>query len=446
MRPGKKRTIGRSAKGPSPVEAIRHKDTRVNIPTRELRDFVKDGEAAPKTLLYPRDASLAPQLVWKGKDEQDRQDLAVPVVPIYIQEKIHPQALVENLRDTAKKGEPEPELSLFADFNGIMEFDKKVDFYHHEGHWSNRLILGDYLLVMSSLAEKEGLKGKVQCIYFDPPYGIKFGSNWQVSTRKQEVKDGRPADVTRQPEQIRAYRDTWERGIHSYLSYLRDRLSVARELLTETGSVFVQIGDQNAHLVRSILDELFGSENHVSTISIRKLAGVESTLLPATTDFVLFYAKDLSRVKYRQLFSEKTDESTAAERYDQVRLAGGAVRAMTALEKNGQEPLPPNARRFQLDNVTSDEFRPDTTVEIEAFSKRYHPGSTLHWKTSVDGMKRLQWAGRLAETGQGKLRYVRLLEDFPASPLGNLWYDISGAVQSRSDPKIYVVQTSTALV
>src|SRR6266550_4364499 len=164
-KPPKKRSIGGSAKGPTPVDSIRHKDTRVNIPTHELRDFVRDDETAPKALLYPRDPSLDPQLVWKGKDEQDRQDLEVPVVPIYIQEKVHPQALVENLRDTAKKGEPEPELSLFAYFNGITEFDKKVDFYHHEGHWSNRMILGDSLLVMSSLAEKEGLKGKVQCIY-----------------------------------------------------------------------------------------------------------------------------------------------------------------------------------------------------------------------------------------------------------------------------------------
>src|SRR2546425_3342378 len=263
-----------------PVEAIRHQDKRVNIPTHELRDFVKDDEAAPKTLLYPRDPSLDPQVVWKGKDEQDRHDLEIPVVPIYIQEKIHPQALVENLRDTAKKGEPEPELALFADFNGITEFDKKVDFYHHEGHWSNRMILGDSLLVMSSLAEKEGLKGKVQCIYFDPPYGIKFGSNWQVSTRKREVKDGKVEDATRQPEQGRAFRDTWKLGIHSYLAYLRDRLVLARDLLTETGSIFVQIGDENVHLVRNVLDEVFGSENFCSLITFAKTTGQTDDLLP----------------------------------------------------------------------------------------------------------------------------------------------------------------------
>ncbi len=267
------------------IEAIRHKDTRANIPTEELRDFVAEDEQAPKKILYPRDPSLDPQLVWKGKDEQDSQDLEVPVVPIYIQEKIQPQALIQDLlRRTSSSKSPRPlggegqgegarepaasytvQPDLFADFNGLPEdFDKRVDFYQHLGHWSNRMILGDSLLVMTSLAEKEGLKGKVQAIYFDPPYGIKFGSNWQVSTRKRDVKDGKAADATRQPEQIRAFRDTWKLGIHSYLAYLRDRLLVARELLTETGSIFVQIGDENVHLVRCVLDEIFGSPNFIA--------------------------------------------------------------------------------------------------------------------------------------------------------------------------------------
>src|SRR3989338_11040837 len=258
--------------GPTPIEAIKHKESRINIPTEELRDFVADEEQAPKRMLYPRDQSLDPQLVWKGKDEQDASPLEVPLVPVYIQEKVPPQALVENLRQTAKAGEPEPELTLFSDFNGMgdADFDKKVDFYHHDQHWSNRMILGDSLLVMTSLAEKEGLKGKVQTIYFDPPYGIKFGSNWQVSTRKRDVKDGKVEDATRQPEQIRAFRDTWKLGVHSYLSYLRDRLIGMRDLLTESGSIFVQIGDENVHLVRSVLDEVFGSENFCSLITFRK--------------------------------------------------------------------------------------------------------------------------------------------------------------------------------
>jgi adenine-specific DNA-methyltransferase len=235
-------TKAKPAKTPrSEVDSIRHKDKRANIPTEELRDFVADEEKSPKKLLYPRDPSLDPQLVWKGKDEQDAQDLAVPVVPVYIQEKIHPVALIENLR--TKKAQAE----LFADFNGI-EFEQYIDFYHHGQSWTNRMILGDSLLVMASLAEKEGLRGKVQTVYMDPPYGIKFGSNWQVSTRKRDVKDGKAQDLTRQPEQVRAFRDTWELGIHSYLAYLRERLVVAREMLTDTGSVFVQIGDENAHL------------------------------------------------------------------------------------------------------------------------------------------------------------------------------------------------------
>jgi adenine-specific DNA-methyltransferase len=193
--------MAKRPKSSTEITSIRHKgNTRVNIPTEELRDFMAEDEKAPEAMLYPRDPSLDPQLVWKGKDEQDTAALEVPVVPIYIQEKVHPQALIENLRDTARAGEQEPELTLFSDFNGMGDanFDKKVDFYHHDQHWSNRMILGDSLLVMTSLAEKEGLKGKIQMIYFDPPYGIKFGSNWQVSTRKRDVKDGKVEDATRQ--------------------------------------------------------------------------------------------------------------------------------------------------------------------------------------------------------------------------------------------------------
>src|SRR5229473_2820275 len=218
----------KNATAPKKIESIRHQDKRANIPTEELRDFVADDEETPTTMLYPRDPSLDPQLVWKGKDEQDREDLAVPAVPIYIQEKIHPQAIIEELRLQAKREKPEAQMDLFGDFNGI-EWEDLVDFYRHEQSWTNRLILGDSLLVMNSLAEKEGLKGKVQMIYMDPPYGIKFGSNWQVSTRKRDVKDGSTADLTRQPEQVRAFRDTWRLGIHSYLSYLRDRLTVAHQ-------------------------------------------------------------------------------------------------------------------------------------------------------------------------------------------------------------------------
>ena len=284
-------------KKPKEVESLKHKDKRKNIPTEELRDFVAEDEEKPPVVLYPRDPSLDPQLVWKGKDEQDAEDLAVPAVPIYIQEKIQPQAIIEDLRKETVSGKPR-QADLFADFNGLPEdFADRVDFYHHEANWSNRMILGDSLLVMTSLAEKEGLKGKVQMIYIDPPYGIKFGSNWQVSTRKRDVRDGRAQDTTRQPEQIRAFRDTWELGIHSYLAYWRDRLVAARELLTDSGSIFVQIGDENVHLVRGVLDEVFGADNLCSQIALWKTSGATSALLPSVCDYILWYAKEVGRVK-----------------------------------------------------------------------------------------------------------------------------------------------------
>ncbi len=266
-------------------------DTRPNIPTAELESFARPEEKKPTIVRYPRDPTLDPQLVWKGKDEQDSHDLEVPAVPIYIQETIDPLALVEELRAESEGRRSEQQLGFFAPYSDLT-FQEKVEFYRHPGKWSNRMILGDSLLVMTSLAEKEGLKGQVQTIYIDPPYGIKFGSNWQVSTRKRDVKDGKDTDLTRQPEQVRAYRDTWELGIHSYLAYLRDRLAVARELLTESGSVFVQIGDQNVHLVRGLLDEVFGADNFVTEIAFRKVAAVSSPMarvnaLAGTADYVV---------------------------------------------------------------------------------------------------------------------------------------------------------------
>ena len=288
----------------TPIEANVHKDRRTNIPTEELRGFVTDDENKPKKILYPRDPSLDPQLVWKGKDEQDSQDLEVPAVPIYIQEKIHPKYLIEELRSQSQKDKPESQFNFFSDFNGI-DFEQMVEFYRHDQKWSNRMILGDSLLVMTSLAEKEGMKGKVQMIYIDPPYGINFGSNWQASTRRRDVKDGSKDDTTRQPEQIKAFRDTWKLGIHSYLAYLRDRLVVTRDLLTETGSVFIQIGDENVHLVRNLLDEVFGSENFCAQIVFRKTSAQTSDTLALVSDYIIWYAKNKDSVKYHQLFELK---------------------------------------------------------------------------------------------------------------------------------------------
>jgi adenine-specific DNA-methyltransferase len=425
------------------VESIRHKDKRANIPTEELRDFVADEELAPKTILYPRDPSLDPQLVWKGKDEQDRADLAVPVVPIYIQEKIHPQAIIDALPRTEK---PEDnQINLFADFNGgPKEFENKVDFYHHEQNWTNRMILGDSLLVMTSLAEKEGLKGKVQTVYFDPPYGIKFGSNWQVSTRKRDVKDGKAEDATRQPEQVRAFRDTWKLGIHSYLSYLRDRLVAARELLTETGSVFVQISEENLHLVRCVLEEVFGSENFVSQISYATTGGFDTVTLSRIGDYLLWFAKDKSIVKYRQVFVDKGSVlEQEKSKYDHLELMDGMRRGISKTDhSNG---IPSGARVFRLDNMYG-QGSADEPTPFEFEGKVYNPPTNNHWKPNYpDGLQRVACANRIRVTGNS-LAYVRFLDDLAVQPINNTWTDISGTVQSRSEGKIFVVQTSTSIM
>ncbi|RJP68517.1 MAG: site-specific DNA-methyltransferase [Candidatus Abyssobacteria bacterium SURF_17] len=431
---------------PTPIESVKHKDKRANIPTEELRDFVAEYEKSPKTVLYPRDPSLDPQLVWKGKDEQDAQPLEVPAVPIYIQEKIKPSAIIEDVRRVGANGSsPEPQLGLFEDFNGI-KFEDLVDFYTHKDgvNWSNRMILGDSLFVMTSLAEKEGLKGKVQMIYMDPPYGIKFGSNWQVSTRKRDVKDGKVEDATRQPEQIKAFRDTWELGIHSYLAYMRDRLVVARELLTETGSIFVQIGDENVHLVRCLMDEVFGSDNCTGMIAFATTTGRGSTLLGQICDYLIWYAKDRERVKYRQMYSEKERGEPGAARYDNVELPDGTRRRLTPAEKATPSLVPAGSRFFSTDQITSAGETATGSGPVEFNGRIFQCPSGLHWKTTVDGMARLMKCNRIVAEGN-LLRYVRFIDDFPVNPLNSVWLDIGG-VQSRTDPKIYVVQTSATAI
>lgn len=390
----------------TPITSTRHADKRTNIPTEELRDFVSDEEKTPKTMLYPRDPSLDPQLVWKGKDEQDQQPLEVPAVPIYIQEKISPQAIIENVRSQAKTVEPD-QLSLFSDFNNI-NFEDLVDFYHHEQNWTNRMILGDSLLVMTSLAEKEALKGQVQMIYMDPPYGIKFGSNWQVSTRKRDVKDGKVDDLTRQPEQIKAFRDTWELGIHSYLSYMRDRLTVARELLTENGSIFVQIGDENVHLLRSVLDEVFGSENFINFISVIKRSPQPDLFLSSVTDYILWFGKNKQLTKFNPVFKNKQD-------FD-------------------------NENEFTTSDLTSSHFYNSPSFKFQ--DQLFTPGKR-YWSTSVKGLERLANAERIVNSGN-TIRYKRFGNDFPAISVGNSWSDV--ALSNFGDEKIYVVQTAAKVV
>ncbi|MEK7992788.1 MAG: site-specific DNA-methyltransferase, partial [Planctomycetota bacterium] len=420
----------------SGIDSIRHKDKRANIPTEELRDFVADEEKSPKKMLYPRDPTLDPQLVWKGKDEQDSQELAVDIVPIYIQEKIHPQAIVEDVRAQAAGKRPDAQTSLFADFNGLP-FENQIEFYRHGQNWSNRMILGDSLLVMTSLAEKEGLKGKVQMIYMDPPYGIKFGSNWQVSTRKRDVKDAKIQDLTRQPEQIRAFRDTWELGIHSYLSYLRDRLSVANSLLGDTGSIFIQIGDENVHLVRSLLDEVFGSQNFVSLITLRKTGGTTGVYLPGTADYLLWYAKDAVVMKYRQLHNIR-DGGADAPLYVYGEYPDGR---RCKLGADDLTSLPSDVRLHRYTVLTSQRIREARTgyFPVEFDGETYYP-TRGEWSTHPSGVRRLIAGNRVARTG-ATIGFVRYLDDFRGVPLTNTWTDLGGAV----DP-IYVVQTSTKII
>jgi len=375
----------RKSRPPTPIETTLHKDRRTNIPTEELRDFVVEDENKPKTIVYPRDPSLDPQLVWKGKDEQDSKPLEVPAVPVYIQEKIHPKHIIEDLRAQAKEGRP-AQLDLFADFNGL-QFEELVEFYQHDQNWTNRMILGDSLLVLTSLAEKEGLKGKVQMIYIDPPYGISFNSNWQVSTRKRDVKDGRAEDATRQPEQVKAFRDTWKLGIHSYLAYLRDRLVVARDLLTETGSVFVQIGDENVHLVRCLMDEVLGSENFVAMIDFKTAANQNTTTIQRLFDHLLWYSRAKEHLKLRTLFRTRT-ETELSQAFDHVDQDGKRFHVLILDGRNAEE------------------------------------------------IARLAMANRLTADGRyGK----RLEQDFPLVLYHNVWDDT--VLSTYSKEKIYVVQT-----
>lgn len=426
-------------KGSGPVYAIRHKAKRANIPTEELRGFVKDEEKAPAKMLYPRQPDLDPQLVWKGKDEQDSKDLVVPTVPVYIQEKIHPQAIIEDFKAHAKREKEDLALTLFSDFNGI-KFEDLVEFYRHEQNWSNRMILGDSLLVMNSLSEKEGLKGKVQMIYIDPPYGIRFGSNWQVSTRKRDVKDTKAEDATRQPEQIKAFRDTWELGIHSYLAYLRDRLVACRELLVDSGSVFVQIGDENVHLVRCLMDEVFGSENFIVEISVQKTGSQTGDFVQSNNDYLLWFGKDKTKTKYRRQYLTRKLRGAGGTGYRMVDLPDGTSRSLTDDETADLLLLPEGSHIWRSYPLTSDGFRETTTVDFTYQKKTYHPGAARHWGVVTSELARVGRAGRLlTESDQVGLR--RYYDDFPVIPLSNYWDDLGGA----SD-RIYVVQTNTKMI
>jgi adenine-specific DNA-methyltransferase len=354
--------MARKAKPPTArtVEALRHRRedaTRRNIPTAEYQSVLEKEAEAPVRVAYERrNRDLDPQLVWRGKDEQDWSDLVVQAPPLYIQEKILPKALIDDLlRQTQASREDSGDTTpdLFADFNGVPKGADKTDFYQHEQNWSNRMILGDSLQVMASLAEREGLRGKVQCIYIDPPYGIKFNSNFQWSTTSRDVKDGNAAHITREPEQVKAFRDTWRDGIHSYLTYLRDRLTVARDLLTESGSIFVQIGDENVHRVRAVMDEVFGHDSFINCIVFAKTSSSTGDFLGPTFDYLLWYAKRRDAVKYRRILLKKTPGQRGGTGYRSVEAADLSRRSLTHEEIDNPEYLPTDSRIYFRDNLTS---------------------------------------------------------------------------------------------
>lgn len=423
------------------VSSYKHDETRKRIPTQEESGLLSARERRPVKKVYQYDPSLDPQLVWSGKEERGAE-FGVSTVPIYVQEKIAPEAIIAKLKD--ENVGTLQQYSLFGD-TAADQYSKMVSFYEHEDKWQNRMILGDSLIVMNSLLEKEGMRGRVQCVYIDPPYGIKFGSNWQVSTRKRDVKDNKLDDFVRQPEQIKAFRDTWELGIHSYLTYLRDRLVAARELLTETGSCFVQISDENVHLIRNLMDEVFGSENFVTQIFFQKTSGAGSPgelLAPASVgDYIIWYSKNISHKKYRPLFSIKGLLEGGADAYKKVLLKNGEVRSLTNAERKDPNLLPDGARVFRIDNITSQSGVDKTRYPVSLNGKVYTPGKGV-WKTSKSGMDRLIELGRVYAS-EGSLGYIRFLEDFPATQMNSLWTDtaISGASE-----KVYVVQTITKVI
>jgi adenine-specific DNA-methyltransferase len=427
------------------VESYKHKEAkRRNIPTAELQKLVPDDEKAIKKLRWPRNPDLDPQLVWRGKDVES-DPLEVDAPPIYIQEKILPRAIVEDLRRQTKerRADDASQFEFFHDFNGLTDPEAKTEFYAHDQNWSNRMILGDSLLVMASLAEREGLRGKVQCVYMDPPYGIKFNSNWQPSTKSRDVKDGNENSVSREPEVVRAFRDTWKDEIHSYLSYLRDRLVVARELLGSTGFLFVQIGEENVHLLRATLDEIFGSHNFVSQIFFKTTSNLGGSFLGAAGNYLLMYTKDMDSAKsrYRQLYKTKGIEDDVGGRFTRVELSDGSRRVLGFDERSGSPP--DGARIYRHDNLTSRSGGEKASFPVSFAGLQFRPGHAF-WKTNEEGMARLGRTSRLAYPTPNSLAYVRFLDDFSVTPFANVWTDTqTGAF---TDEKIYVVQTNTKVV
>ena len=434
------------------VATLKHDEaSRKNIPTAEFRSVMDRSEQSPVRVAYERrNRDLDPQLVWRGKDQQDWSDLVVQAPPLYIQEKVHPKVLIDDLRRRTRDrrrdredAEAETQPDLFADFNGLPDEGAKTEFYQHDANWSNRMILGDSLQVMASLAEREGLRGKVQCIYLDPPYGIKFNSNFQWSTTSRDVKDGKAEHISREPEQVKAFRDTWRDGVHSYLTYLRDRLIVARELLAECGSIFVQIGDENVHRVRELMDEVVGERNFVSLISVQTTSGFRAEYLGNMSDFVLWYVKDKTKGKSRPpLYAKQFKLGESNARW--LMFGDFTYRGVSAAEKRGSVDVPKDAKPYMPDNLIS-QGRAKEPQPFVVRGRTYDPwNKNSHWKANHPiGMERLARAGRI-HVARESIRYVRYHTDSETGVYGNMWTDTGTG--NFTDDKVYVVQTNSKVV
>jgi len=411
-------------------EQYEHKDKkRLNNPPVGLVDAHTDN-GGQKKKTYQYDPHLDPQLQWAGKAEHT--NFEVPTVSLHVHERIDPRRIIETVRKE-KTGMVQP--SLFEEDRKPLR--EAIEFYKHKENWSNRLIAGDSLLVMNSLLEKEGMGGKVQMVYFDPPYGIKYGSNFQPFVNNRDVKDGKDEDLTAEPEMIKAFRDTWELGIHSYLTYLRDRLLLARELLTDSGSIFVQISDDNVHHVREIMDEVFGPKNFVRLIFFRTTSGLGQTLLDKCGDYLIWYAKDITLVKYRHLFAQKGSGEEIPSGYDKIIFTDGEVVSVKEWERNNNKKffvteLPKGARLFALSDLKSQSGE-GGAITIKGTKYYTKSGS---WKTNQDGVNNLYKAGRLSVVGNTP-RFIRYFDDFPFIALDNMWSE-----QLSEQNKDYVVQTS----
>ena len=429
----------RTHKAKRPIESYDHRDKdRLNNPPVGLVTPATDRDAGQKTYAY--DPHLDPQLQWAGKAEHT--SFEVPTVSLHVHERIDPRTIIEATRK--RNGGP-AQGSLFELPEENPPVRNAIEFYQHRHNWTNRLVAGDSLLVMNSLLKKEGMAGKVQMVYVDPPYGIRYGSNFQPFVNKRDVRDGRDEDLTQEPETIRAFRDTWEMGIHSYLSYLRDRLLLAWELLTESGSCFVQIGDENVHLVRSLMDEVFGVGNFISLISYATSIGLGAKHIDNVNNYLVWYARDSDRMTYHPLYRELSLGDHGATRYTKIKSIDGQVHEAAKLpDVDKQRLVDTGAKYFTDQGLTSRTGSATTRFPVEFNGNEYRP-SVGGWRTSEEGMTRLKYARRILAT-PNSLRFQKNFDDFGAIGLTNNWSDVSGGVQSRQDPKVYAVQTANSII